>query len=215
LAEARGIIDISRLVGERTAVWPGDTPFSRNFVMAIPAGDVCNTSTLTLSAHTGTHADAPLHFVQGTEGCDALPLDRYLGRCRVVHCASGGPVTLDDVRGLDLAREERLLFRTSPDLADDAWRDDFPWISLPLARAAAGAGLRLMGIDTPSVDPMDSKTLEAHKTLLAGRVAILESLDLSRAPEGIWELIALPLRIAGGDASPVRAILRPWEEAER
>ena len=215
MADASGIIDISRLVGEHTAVWPGDTPFSRKLVMAIPAGDACNTSTLTLSAHIGTHADAPLHFVEGAEGCDAVPLERYLGRCRVIHCGSGGPVTLDDVRGLDLGQEERILFRTAPDLGDDAWRDDFPWLSLPFARAAADAGLRLVGIDTPSVDPMDSKTLDAHKTLLAGRVAILESLDLSRAPEGVWELIALPLRIAGGDASPVRAILRPWKETQR
>jgi arylformamidase len=113
-----------------------------------------------------------------------------------------------DVEGLDLGREERILFRTPRAVGDDAWDDAFAYLSLEFARKAAEAGMKLVGIDTPSVDPMTSKTLDAHKVLLRGGVAILEGIDLSRVAEGRYELIALPLRIAGGDASPVRAILR-------
>ena len=205
--------DISRLVSERTAVWPGDTQFSRRWVMEIPAGAAVNTSTLTLSAHTGTHTDAPCHFADGAPSLADVALDAYLGRCRVVHARSRTRVGLEDVAGLDLAREERLLFRTDPQLGDEDWKDDFAYIAPELARAAATAGLRLIGIDTPSVDPMTSKTMDAHRALFAGGVAILESVDLSAVPEGVYELIALPLRIAAADSSPVRAVLRAWKSS--
>lgn len=205
-----GLIDISRNVSERTAVWPGDTPFSRRWVMSLDEGDACSTSTLTLSAHTGTHTDAPCHFVKGERGIAEMPLQAYLGRCRVVHAGDPDRVGPGDLQGLDLAREERLLFRTRGAPGDEEWRDDFAFIDPRVARTAAEAGLRLIGLDTPSVDPMQSKTMEAHKILLAGGVAILEGADLSRVEAGVYELIALPLRIEGGDSSPVRAVLRPW-----
>jgi arylformamidase len=204
----RPLIDISRTISETTAVWPGDSPFSRRWIMSIATGCSCNTSTITLSAHCGTHSDAPCHFVDGAKGIAEVDLGLYLGRCRVVHAKHLDCVRLSDIEGLDLRREERLLFRTPRPLKDDEWRDDFPYLSLGLARRAAAEGLKLIGIDTPSVDPMTSKTLEAHKALLQGGVAILESLDLGRVSEGLYELIALPLRIVGGDSSPVRAVLR-------
>ena len=203
--------DISRTVGEETAVWPGDTPFSRQWVMAISRGDSCNTSTLTLSAHTATHTDAPCHFVEGAAGMDEVDLWAYLGRCRVKYAAHADCIRPSDILGLDLAREERLLFKTQNAPSDEVWRDDFAYVSTDVARAAAAAGLRLLGLDTPSVDPMHSKTLDAHKILLGGGVAILESADLEDVPEGIYELVALPLKIRSGDSSPVRAILRPWK----
>lgn len=202
------IIDISRPIGESTAVWPGDTPFSRKWVMAIEDGCSCNTSTITLTTHIGAHTDAPRHFLESEPTIDRVPLEKYLGPCRVVHTRDPAAVTLADLDGVDFAAEERLLFRTPSALADDEWKDDFPFISVEVARAAAEAGLRLIGIDTPSVDPMTSKTLTAHKTLLSGGVAILEGIDLRHVAEGRYELIALPLKIADGDASPVRAILR-------
>jgi len=204
--------DISRRISEETAVWPGDTPFSRRYVMRLSQGMSCNTSTLTLSAHTGSHADAPAHFVEGAAGIDQVSLLPYLGRCRVLEARDPRCVTLADLSGLDLREEERLLFKTFNPPQDNLWQDDFAFVSLDAAQAAAAGGLKLLGLDTPSVDPMDSKSLHAHKALLAGGVAILESLDLAQVPPGIFELIALPLKIVGGDASPVRAILRPWRE---
>ncbi|MAG56215.1 MAG: hypothetical protein CMJ83_07995 [Planctomycetes bacterium] len=201
------IIDISRLLSEDVAVFPGDTQFSRKWVMSIDDGCSCNTSTFTLSAHTGAHTDAPSHFVKGAPTLDQVPLDKYLGRCRVIHGKHADAIKLDDLEGLDLAAEERLLFRTPNAPGDDEWDDAFAYVSKEVAERAAGDGLTLIGIDTPSVDPMTSKTLDAHRALFGGGVAILESIDLSGVDEGVYRLIALPLRIAGADSSPVRAVL--------
>ena len=203
------IIDISRIIAEDTAVWPGDTPFSRKWVMAIQDGCSCNTSTITLSAHTGAHTDAPSHFLEGAPPIDQVPLQRYMGPCRVVHTKHRDFVRPDDLSGIDLSSDERILFRTIAAPATDAWDDDFTAISLEVATMLADARVPLVGIDTPSVDPMNSKTLDAHKALLKGGVGILESIDLTHVPESAYELIALPLRIRHGDSSPVRAILRP------
>lgn len=208
------IIDISRRIDENTAVWPGDTKFSRRWVMAIPDGCSCNTSTITLSAHTGAHTDAPSHFVHGADDIDQVPLEKYIGRCRVIHAKHRDAIKLDDLEGLDLKHEQRLLFKTPAAPADDQWDDDFAYVSPEVARKAAADGLTLIGIDTPSMDPMTSKTLDAHKALSEGGVAILESIDLTGVDEGVYELIALPLRIGGGDSSPVRAILRTLDGAQ-
>jgi len=205
------IIDISRVVSEETAVWPGDTTFSRTWVMSMADGCSCNTSTITLSAHTGAHTDAPSHFVEGAPTLEQVDLRKYMGPCRVVHTRHQDAVRLDDIEGVDLAREQRLLFRTPNPPTDDAWDDGFTCVSVEVARAAAEAGVQLIGIDTPSMDPMTSKTLDAHKALFSGGVAILESIDLEGVDEGRYELIALPLKIRGADSSPVRAILRPLE----
>ncbi len=204
----RRIWDISRTVDESTAVWPGDTAFSRKWVMRIDGGCSCNVSTVTHTVHCGTHADAPLHFVDGAAGIDAVDLRKYLGPCRVLTAKSADCLRVTDLAGLDLAKEERLLVRGPDALRDDEWRDEFFHCSVDAARHAATHGLRLLGLDTPSMDFMTSRELEAHKALIAGGVAILENLDLSAVPDGRYELIALPLRIRGADASLVRAVLR-------
>lgn len=201
------IIDISRTIGESTAVWPGDTPFSRRWVMAIPGGCSCNTSTITLSAHTGAHTDAPSHFLHGAPSIDQVSLRKYMGPCIVIRTKDRECVRPSDFEGVDLRSAERVLFRTPAAPATDAWDDRFTYLSIEAARALAEAGVELVGIDTPSVDAMDSKTLDAHKILFEGGVAILESIDLSGVEPGPYQLIALPLRIAGGDSSPVRAVL--------
>ena len=208
------IIDISRSLDESTAVWPGDTPFSRKWVMAIPEGCSCNTSTITLSAHTGAHTDAPSHFVQGAPAIDEVPLTKYMGRCRVVHTKHKDSVRPSDLHGLDLSKCERVLLRTPQAPATDAWDDGFTFISKEAAMLLVESGVKLVGIDTPSVDSMNSKTLDAHKILFGGGVAILESIDLSVVSEGDYQLIALPLRIRGGDSSPVRAVLLPFSKSD-
>jgi arylformamidase len=204
----RRLHDISRAVGETTAVFPGDTPFSRQWVMRIDQGDSCNVSTVTHSVHCGTHVDAPFHFDPAGAPIDRVDLSRYVGRCLVLTAKSPGALRVSDVAGIDLRSEERLLVRGPDRLRDDQWKDDFFHCSLDAARHLAASGLKLLGIDTPSMDFMTSKELAAHKALVAGGVAILESLDLSTVRDGRYELIALPLKIAGSDGSPVRAVLR-------
>lgn len=207
ISGADRIWDISRPVSEATAVWPGDTRFSREWVMRIDGGASCNVSTIRTTVHIGAHTDAPSHFIDGAPSIEAVDLAKYIGPCRVVHLKEPGPLQASHVAALD-PRDERLLVRTSPHIADDAWHPDFAHCGVEAARALADAGWKLLGIDTPSMDFMESKELAAHKTLLAGGVAILEGLDLEHVPEGRYELIALPLRLVGADASPVRAILR-------
>jgi arylformamidase len=204
----RRLYDISRAVREDTAVWPGDTPFSRQWVMRIDRGDSCNVSTVTHSVHCGTHADAPFHFDSQGAPIDRVDLSKYVGRCRVMTAKSRDSLKVSDLEGLDLRAEERLLVRGPVSLRDDQWKDDFFHCSLEAAQHVARSGLVLLGLDTPSMDHMSSKELAAHKALVAGGVAILESLDLSAVRDGRYELIALPLRIVGGDGSLVRAVLR-------
>jgi arylformamidase len=204
----RRIHDISRAVREGIAVWPGDTPFSRQWVMRIDEGHSCNVSTVTHSVHCGTHADAPFHFDAKGIPIDEVELSHYVGPCVVMTAKSRDCLKPSDLAGLDLAAVERLLVRGPDKLRDDQWKDDFFYCSVEAARLAARSGLKLLGLDSPSMDFMTSKELEAHKTLLAGGVAILESLDLSGVKDGRYELIALPLKMTGGDGSLVRAVLQ-------
>jgi arylformamidase len=204
----RRIIDVSRAIDERTAVWPGDTTFTRRSVMSIAEGCSCNVSTVTLSLHTGTHADAPSHYLPQAPAAHEVVLAKYVGPCRVLTPKSIDALRPADLAGLDLAAEERLLVRHPVPLRDDEWRNDFFYCSPEAAELLAGAGAKLLGLESPSMDPMTSKELRAHKTLHRAGVAILESLDLSAAPDGRYELIALPLKLIGADASPVRAVLR-------
>ncbi len=205
---AMHIIDVSRGLDEKTAVWPGDTTFSRRAVMSIAEGCSCNVSTITMSLHTGTHADAPSHYLPDAPSADQVNLDRYIGPCRVLTPRSVDCLRPADLAGLDLAKEERLLVRHPSPLRDDEWRNDFFYCSPEAAEMLAAVPIKLLGFESPSMDPMTSKELRAHKTLHRAGVAILESLDLSLAPDGRYELIALPLKLIGADAAPVRAVLR-------
>lgn len=208
---ARRIWDISEPISPATATFPGDTPFSQQWVMRMQDGASCNVSTIRMSVHVGTHADAPLHYAD--EGVDSAgsALEPYLGRCRVVDVRAEGEPRLVPPEALARAIAdgcERILLRTSAE--HDAARFDAGFAALggPAAQVLADAGVQLVGIDTPSVDPATSKQLDGHHALHSGGVAILENLDLCHVPAGDYELIALPLRIVGCDASPVRAILR-------
>lgn len=207
MAERR-LFDISRVVREDTAVWPGDTAFTRRWVMRIDRGDSCNVSTVSHTVHCGTHADAPFHFDPEGATIDQVDLSRYVGPCRVITAKSRDALRPADLSGLDLRAEQRLLVRGPDLLRDDEWRNDFFHCSLEAAELVARSGLLLLGVDSPSIDVMTSKELLAHKALTASNVAILESLDLASVPDGRYELIALPLKMAGGDGSLVRAVLR-------
>jgi arylformamidase len=204
------IYDITRIINPSLAVWPGDTPFSAQVMTAISRGDSINLTTLTLSSHTGSHADAPYHFNDDDLTIEKLPLESYLGPATLVTVRrEEGPLTPADFPDLAWAGVKRLLVH-SPASAGPA--EQFPtrfvYPSPELADFMAGQGLVLFGSDAPSMDEMQSKTLPGHKALRRNGIAILEGLDFSGVPDGVYELIALPLKIEGGDGSPVRAILR-------
>jgi arylformamidase len=202
------LIDISQRVTPGSSVFPGDTRFTLRKVAALADGASCDVGTIETTLHIGTHADAPSHFVAGADGIGEVPLERYFGPARVMNRIGDGPITADEVRAWNPVKGMRYLVRTRETVDPDVWPAEFAHLSPDAAVVLAEAGVVLFGIDTPSVDHQESKTLDAHKALLAGDVAILENLDLSHVRPMPYELMAFPLRIVGADASPVRAVLR-------
>jgi len=208
------IYDISPLVDEKIAVWPGDSPYEARDRLRIEDGSSVHLSTIRLSCHTGAHADAPGHFVEGAPGIDAVPLEPYLGPCHLLEAPPGleaiTPAALDDLHGerVDLRETPRLLIRTGCQTDRSVFPQPLTALTVELIDYLASAGVCLVGLDSPSVDRFDSKDLPCHKALFHHGMAILESLALFGVPTGRYELIALPLRLLGRDASPVRAILR-------
>ncbi len=202
------LIDISQRVTAGSAVFPGDTPFALNKVMSMDKGGSCDVGTITSTLHVGTHADAPSHFVPGGPGIGEMPLEHYFGPVRVAERIGNGPLTAAEVRSWNLMAGMRYLVKTRTTVDPDEWPAEFAHLSPEAAAALTESRVALFGIDTPSVDHQESKSLPAHKELLRGTVAILENLDLSAVRPGPYELMAFPLRIPGADASPVRAVLR-------
>ncbi len=205
------LYDLSPTIRPETPVWPGDTPFHSHLSWSIADGASVNLSAITTTPHLGSHADAPFHTEARGEGMSEMPLERYLGPCRVVKVPPQPLIEPRHVEGIDLTHPRRLLFKSESVRDRRAFPERFTAISPELAALLAEKGILLVGMDTPSVDPFDSKTLDAHHALFRGGVAILEGLVLDGVPEGVYELIALPLRLAGLDASPVRAVLRTLE----
>jgi arylformamidase len=203
------LYDVSVAVRVGTPEWPGDAPFGCGWTARIADGASVNLSSISGSPHVGTHADAPLHVHDGWAASDALPLAAFLGEALVldVSASDAGPLSLgaDDPR---LAGIERLLLRTGRTIATGRFPDAWPVLTTSAAAAMARGGVRLVGVDAPSVDERESKSLDVHRALFAGGAYVLENLDLRDVPEGRYELIALPQRLVGLDAAPVRAILR-------
>jgi arylformamidase len=205
----RRLWDISPAIGPGSPVYPGDTPFALRWTWSIGHDCPVNVSELLMSPHTGAHTDAPLHYDAAGAAIADVPLDIYLGRCRVIHAIDAGPLVKP--RHLDGALADvpgRVLIRTARHARIDAWDPDFAAIAPAAIDLLHAAGVRLIGVDTPSLDPADSKTLDSHQRVRAHGMAILEGIVLDDVPAGDYELIALPLKIRGGDASPVRAVLR-------
>jgi len=212
------IWDISRTLADDLAPWPGDTPFHFKLTRQIPAGDIVNLGAITTSVHNGTHADARFHFEATGETMERAPLDIYLGPAMVVDLAdqfAGGDKTLIEIDDLQPAAKSiseapRLLIKTS------VWRDStifperIPVIAPEVADWLAAKGVRLLALDLPSVDAIDAKVLNNHFALARAGISIIESLDLSGVQAGAYHFAALPLKIAGADGSPVRALL--WRE---
>jgi arylformamidase len=203
------IIDISQPILPATAVWPGDTPFTLSWTLSRKDGASVNLSAITLSPHTGTHADAPLHIGDDGSGAGELDLAAFMGPARVIAAVpdARGLIPPSAFDGLDVASRPRVLIKTGTGGDGRAWPAGFAGLSPEAARRLVEEGARLVGLDTPSVDPEASTTLDAHHILLEGGLVWLESLMLAHVDPGSYELIALPLRLVGCDASPVRAVL--------
>jgi arylformamidase len=202
--------DISPPLSTATPTWPGDTPFQEERVWTYGPECPVNVGRITLSPHTGAHVDAPLHYSPDGAPIGEVSLDTYMGPCRVLHCLdSGALVEPEQLAGRLGQVPERVLLRTYRQAPLATWDSDFTAVAKTTVDLLAGLGVRLIGIDTPSLDPQTSKTMDAHNAIARHGMAILEGIVLDDVPEGDYELIALPLRFANLDASPVRAILRP------
>lgn len=203
-------IDITRSLSPDLAVWPGDSPFSLSQICDRSQGDLVNLTSLAFGAHTGTHVDAPHHFADEAITIEALDLQPFWGEAQVVTIDKGdGPLFPDDFAHVDLRLATRLLIHSPASHRDHTrfWKD-FVYPSPELADFLGAQGIILYGTDCPSVDSPDAKILLGHNALLKNKIAILENLDLSNAPDGLYDLSALPLKIVGGDGSPVRAVLK-------
>lgn len=204
------LIDISILVNEFTPEWPGDTPFSCQWTWEMARGDTVNVSCINSSPHVGTHADAPFHVDPTWPPSEALSLGAFTGPVTVVDVvAQSRAVPLAALGVLEGRSLERVILRTGKTIADGQFPESWPWLEEAAAQALIDRGLKLLGVDAPSVDGRDSKRLSVHRILFRGGAAVLENLDLREAPAGDYHLTAFPLRFAGLDAAPVRAVLRP------
>ncbi len=202
------IYDISPPIDPALKVWPGDTPPSREVLLDMKKGANLTLSTLHATVHLGAHTDAPSHYGADAPSIDQRSIELYLGPCQVMRVTVGRnerifPATLTASPAAD-----RILFATGTFPDPTKFNEDFAALSPKLVDHLHASGVRLVGLDTPSVDLFASKGLPAHHACLRHDMAVLEGVVLNGVPEGIYELIALPLRLVGYDGSPVRAILR-------
>lgn len=207
------LYDVTVPVSESVPIYEGDPRVAIDTVMKMSAGEPANVSRLCFGAHTGTHVDAPNHFIDGTRRVEDLDLGKLIGPCRVVELA-------DDVMAIEpshlpgMERVERVLFKTRNSSfwndTSTGFRTDFTYIAPVAARVLVDRGLKLVGIDYLSVERFGSSDFATHTTLLEKEIVILEGLDLRQVPAGDYELICLPLRYVGGtgDGAPARTVLR-------
>lgn len=208
MATSTMLWDISPVISPQLPVWPGDVPFSTATTWQMGEGCPVQVSRITMSTHTGAHCDAPSHYDAQGMSIDQVALDTYIGRCRVIDCMGASPVSPEHIAHALQDVPPRVLLRTYRQAPVDRWDPGFAAVEPATIRLLAQHGVRLVGIDTPSLDPQQSRTMDAHQAVRACRMAILEGVVLDAVAAGDYELIALPLRLAGMDASPVRAVLR-------
>jgi arylformamidase len=202
------IIDITPDLHPGISVWDGDTPFQYKKNLDMEKGDPWDSGSIQMSLHTGVHADAPAHFIPEREGISEVPLENYLGPALVFSQIGKGKISVEDLKPAMQQNPERLLIKTCPGRNFDLIPQEYSFFDESAANLIVKAGLKLIGIDTPSVDNPTAKILKIHRILGNANVSILENLKLTKVNDGFYELIALPLKIVGGDASPVRAVLR-------
>jgi arylformamidase len=206
----RTLWDISPPVHAGSPVFPGDTPYTQTWSATIGPGCPVNVAAITLSPHVGAHADAPLHYAPDGAPVGVLDLHPFLGPCRVIHAIDCGPLVrwVDIAHAVDGTLPARMLVRTRMRAAQDHWDAALSAYDPDTIERLADLGVCLVGIDTASIDPAESKLLPSHQVIRRRDLRVLENLVLDDVPEGDYELIALPLRLTTADASPVRAVLR-------
>lgn len=206
------IYDISHTLRPGMAAWPGDAGLHVEQKARLADGDIANVGVLSMSGHIGTHMDAPHHYLEGGSSIDRIELERFVGPARVVTVRPATSlVSAAEVERFLEPPVERIIIRCNAPVELDRFREEFVSLSVPAAERLVSAGVVLVGIDSPSVDPFAATVLEAHLVLGKAGVVIIENLRLQGVPDGLYELIALPLKIADGDGSPVRAVLREVE----
>lgn len=203
------IWDISPAISAKSPVFPGDTPYSQEWTWQLSEQCPVNVSSLRMSPHIGAHADAPLHYESDGLSAGEMSLLPFIGICRVIHAINCGQlIKPQHIEHALFKVPPRILVRTSNNAPPTAWQTEFTAFAPETIDLLHAHGVRLIGIDTPSIDPASSKTLCSHQRILSYDIRVLENLDLSRVEADDYELIALPLKLIEADASPVRAILR-------
>ena len=201
--------DISPPVDAQSPVFPGDTPYTQQWAATLTADCPVNVSAITFSPHVGAHADAPLHYDPQGMAVGALDLAPFLGRCRVIHALDTGPlISLAHLQHALTDLPPRVLVRTYRQYPAALFDTQLPGFDPDCVQHLADLGVLLMGTDSASIDPADSKQLPSHQVIRQRGLRVLENLLLDEVPEGDYELIALPLKLMTADASPVRAVLR-------
>lgn len=206
------LIDISMPLTDAIPTWPGDTPFSFKLAWTVEDSGSVNVGKLEMSTHTGTHIDAPYHFDNVGRRVLDLEADLYVGKALVVDVEGKTSITPEDLKAENLAGIERVLLKTGSWKDRNTFPEQIVYLDKRLGAFLADKGIRLIGVDVPSVDPLDSKELPAHHALHKYGVHILEGIVLDETAPGLYELIALPLPLKEADGSPVRAVLRPIEK---
>ncbi|WP_047981835.1 arylformamidase [Ornithinibacillus contaminans] len=206
-------IDITQPLTNDMAHWPGDTPFSFAISATKEQTGSANIGKITTSLHMGTHVDAPFHFDNDGITIEQVPIDTYIGKAKVIDVSQFKTITSAILEHYQLDGVKRLLLHTALPNNPKRFPEQLPVLDPSIASYLAEKGVVLLGVDMPSVDSITSKSLEAHHALQNNGVYILENLMLDQVTVGDYELIALPLKIVGADGSPVRAVIRPLQEA--
>lgn len=205
-------IDISQPLNEKLAHWPGDQPFHYHTSLTKEKTGSVNIGEITTSTHIGTHVDAPYHFNQDGKRILDLDIDRYIGRCKVIDLCTCTEINASALKAKHIGMAERLLIRTALPNDPERFPDEVSPVTPDGAAYMKSIGVKLVGVDTPSVDPISSKDLVGHHALHQHDIYILENVMLDGIEEGDYELIALPLPLEGADGSPVRAVIKPIKE---
>jgi arylformamidase len=204
------LIDVTVPLDQNLPVYPGNAPFVLEAVKRVARGDSSNVSTLHMSAHAGTHVDAPRHFFDEGPGVEALPLEMLLGRTRVVEITSRAGIGADELADLDLSEDVRVLFKTANSRlwGSPEFHKDYVGVTASGAEHLIAHGIKVVGVDYLTVEEFKKPGAPAHHTLLGGGAIIIEGLNLRDVEPGIYDMICLPLRVVGADGAPARVLLR-------
>lgn len=205
-------IDITQPLESNIAHWPEDEPFAYNKTVNKEDSGSVNIGKISMSTHIGTHVDAPFHFTNDGEKIIDIDIERYIGKCTIIDIKDYPEIDATILKKKVQKPTQRLLIKTNLPNRPERFPDDVPPVTPDGAAYMAEWGVQLVGVDTPSVDDIDSKDLPGHHALYEHDIYILENVMLDHVSEGEYELIALPLAMKEADGSPVRAVIRPVEE---